>query len=101
MQAASYLVIIIIVFFTPAYGSFLRASVYKTLDDYLLSLIERLWYIKAYPGNTDIYGNAFNNLIAGMDIGTFNSIGKVKTVMFPFIRSHIVILLPLWYQSKL
>jgi len=68
MQAAAYPVKNIIMFFTPAYCSFLRRTIYDTSDCYLLALIQRLWYVKAYAGFTDIDGNASDNLIRGIGI---------------------------------
>ncbi|OGW38852.1 MAG: hypothetical protein A2Y97_12015 [Nitrospirae bacterium RBG_13_39_12] len=93
MQTASYLVKNIIIFFTPAYCCFLRKTGYDAFDCYLLPIIQRLWYVKAYTRITDIDGNAPNNLISSIGIHIFNRVREVRTFVFPLIKLHIVILL--------
>ena len=91
MQAASYLVVLLIIFFAPAYGSCLRTPVYNTLDRDLLPLIERLWYVKADAWHTDIHGNAPDNLVLVVGNEAFNCVREVKTFMLSFIRLHILV----------
>ena len=106
MQAASYLVVIIIILFAPAYGGFLRTSIYNTTDRDLLPLVERLRYVQADTGRTDIHGNALDNPIVIMGIETFNRIREVKTFVFPFVTFHLKGLLSIdiwffYYKNRL
>ena len=69
----------------------MRRAIYDTSDCYLLPLIQRLWYVKADAGFTDIHGNAPDNLVRAIGIQIFDGIREVKAFMFPVIKLHIII----------